>query len=206
MTDFFDLVPQQRACRKFIDKTIDDETIEKLLNTAIRAPSAENSQPWEFIVVRDKNIKQAIGQLMREAWENGARQWSEKRLDEALLKDVHDGMQGGIIDAPVLIIVCGNTEKCMQNTLAASIYPAIQNLLLAATALGLGSTLTTIATHYQNELREILKIPDCVQAMAVIPVGYSAKKMGLSRRKGIATCTHKDLYGIPWSTVIHPHV
>jgi len=195
---FFELVKQQRAHRQFLDKPVDDATIERLLNAAVRAPNAENKQPWEFIVVRDALLRRKIGELMTRAWEGGAKHWSEKRLPEKLLADVDAGMHGGVAAAPVLIVVCGNTQRGMETTLPASVFPAVQNLLLAATALELGSALTAIATHYEDEMRRLLHLPTYLRVMAVIPVGYPAKKLGLSRREPVASRTHRDVFGSPW--------
>lgn len=194
-TNFFELVKRQRAHRQFLDKPVDDGIINQLLNAAIRAPSAENSQPWEFIVLRDAAIRAKLGEIMRSAWEGGARAWSEKRLSDHLLQDVDQGMQGGIAGAPVLIVVCGNLDKALENTIAASIFPAVQNLLLAATALGLGSALTTLATHRDAELRSLLALPASVKPMAVIPLGYPAKTLGLSKRKPLAESVHREQFG-----------
>jgi nitroreductase len=149
-------------------------------------------------VVRDEKIRAALGELMRRAWEGGAKQWSQSRLNEKMLADVDAGMHGGVASAPVLLVVCGNTQRGMEVTLGASIFPAVQNLLLAATALQLGSALTTIATHYQKELQELLKLPAHVNAMAVIPVGYPARVLGKSKRNPLSTCTHSNEFGEAW--------
>lgn len=192
--DFFELVKHQRAHRQFLDQPVDDALIEQILNAAIRAPSAENNQPWEFVVVRDGALRAQLGDLMRRAWEGGARQWSATRLPEKMLADVEQGMQGGIARAPVLIVVCGNSQKALETTLAASIYPAVQNLLLAATALGLGSALTTLATHSESELRKLLNMPAHIKAMALIPIGYPQKTLGISKRHPLAECVHRDRF------------
>lgn len=193
--NFFELVKHQRAHRQFLDKPVDESLIEQILAAAIRAPSAENSQPWEFVVVRDAAMRAQLGEIMRTAWEGGARAWSAKRLSENLLQDVEQGMQGGIASAPVLIVVCGNLDKALESTIAASVYPAVQNLLLAATALGLGSALTTLATHREAELRQLLALPASVKPMALIPVGYPAKTLGISKRKPLADCVHHERFG-----------
>jgi len=192
--DFFELVKHQRAHRQFLDKPVDDAIIEQLISAAVRAPSAENRQPWEFVVVRDKNLRLKIGELMLRAWEGGAKQWSTKRLPQKLLADVDQGMQGGIASAPVLIVVCGNSHKGTEATLGASIYPAVQNLLLAATALELGSALTTLATHYEKKMQQLLHLPTHVRAMAVIPIGYPAKVLGVSKHHPIQQCMHRDRF------------
>src|SRR5438309_6258396 len=144
MPEFFDVVRRQRACRSFSDEPVSDDVIEQALAAATFAPSAENRQPWVFVVVRDSGRRSAIGELTRRAWRGGGRRWSEARLTPGLLADVHQGAEGGISAAPVLIVVCAEVDAVDEVTVAASIFPAVQNLLLAANALGLGSALTTL--------------------------------------------------------------
>src|SRR5439155_15770733 len=100
-------------------------------------------------------------------WEAGARAHEEKHLDARILADVDKGTAEGFARAPVVVVVCGNAEHAFESTLPSSVYPATQNLLLAATALGLGSALTTLATAMAKELAEALRLPDNVKPMAV---------------------------------------
>jgi nitroreductase len=79
-----------------------------------------------------------------------------------------------------------------------SIFPALQNLLLAAGAVGLGSALTTIATAFADELREAVGLPPEVVPVAVVPLGVPAKPLGPSRREPFVDHTHRDRYGTPW--------
>ena len=83
-------------------------------------------------------------------------------------------------------------------TFASSIFPAVQNLMLAAAALGLGSALTTIAVGHADELREIVGFPDTILPMAVVPIGHPADPLGPPRRKHFSTHTHRDHYGRHW--------
>jgi nitroreductase len=98
----------------------------------------------------------------------------------------------------VLVVVCGDTSFCLEPVLEASVYPAVQNLLLAAHALGLGSALTTLATGFDAELRELLDLPDHVRALAVVPLGHPARTLGPPRREPVAGKTHRDRFGTPW--------
>jgi nitroreductase len=98
----------------------------------------------------------------------------------------------------VLVVVCGSTERAFASTLAASVFPATQNLLLAAAALGLGSAMTTLAVHRRSELRALLELPEAVEPMAVIPLGWPAKPLGPPRREPAASKTHREVFGAPW--------
>jgi len=196
--DFFDVVGRQRACREFAETPITDDELGPLLDAATRAPSAENRQPWEFVVVRDPQTRAAIGNLTRKAWEEHGRAFSESRLTPKLLADVDKGATGGIAAAPVHIVVCADIGRGLEVTIGSSIFPAVQNLLLAATAAGLGSALTTITTTYRAELSGLLDLPGHVVPVAVIPIGRPARPLGPPRREPFAQHTHRERYGSAW--------
>jgi nitroreductase len=195
---FFELVRSQRACRSFTDDAVPDELVERVLEAATFAPSAENRQPWVFVVVRDPAIRDRIGELTRAAWEAGGRAFAERRLDASLLADVDRGATGGISAAPVLVVVGADLERGLEATVASSIFPAVQNLLLAAGALGLGSALTTLTTAHAGELRALLVLPDHVQPVAVVPLGHPAKPLGPPRREPVSEHAHRDRFGQRW--------
>jgi nitroreductase len=195
---FFDTVLRQRACRQFDDRPVDDDLIEQCLRAATHAPSAENLQPWVFVVVRDPGLRAEIGALTRLAWRQGGRQHSEGRLPETLLREVDRGAEGGIGAAPLIVVVCGDTGIGLESTLASSVYPATQNLLLSATALGLGSAMTTLATLFTDELRVLLELPSSVRPMAVVPIGWPVRPPGPPKRLPLDQRAHRDRYGQPW--------
>ena len=195
---FFEVVLGQRACRAFADRPVGDDLVERCLEAATHAPSAENLQPWEFVVVRDPDLRAAIGELTRQAWQGGGRRHSEGRLAPALLEEVHRGAEGGIAEAPVLVVVGGNAAVALESTLAASVYPAVQNLLLAAAALGLGSAMTTLATLFADRLGQLLALPETVRPMAVVPLGWPAAPLGPPRRLPVSERAHRDRFGVPW--------
>ena len=183
MSEFFDLIRRQRACRSFSDDAVDDETVERLLEAATFAPSAENSQPWIFVVVRDGELRGALGELMAKAW-RAARAYTQARLDDRLFAEVDAGLGSGTIAAaPVLVVVGVDLDLVHPNAVGSSAFPAVQNLLLAATALGLGSALTTIATTHAAELRALVDQPPNFEPVAVIPIGHPATPLGPSRRR-----------------------
>jgi nitroreductase len=182
----------------FQDEPVDDDTVERVLEAATFAPSAENRQPWVFVVVRDADKRSAIGALTRQAWDGGGRAHSEGRLSPALLADVETGARGGVAGAPVLVVVCGDTRLGDRRVLEASVFPAIQNLLLAATALGLGSSLTTLPLVFGDQLTSMIGLPDEVLPMAVIPLGWPARPLSPPRRLPVSEKTHRDTFGTPW--------
>jgi nitroreductase len=195
---FFEVVLGQRACRSFADRPLGDHLVERCLEAATHAPSAENLQPWEFVVVRDDTLRAAIGELTRQAWQGGGRTHSEGRLTPALLDEVHHGAEGGIASSPVIVVVGGNSSVALEATLASSVFPAVQNLLLAATALGLGSAMTTLATLFADQLRDLLSLPASVRPMAVVPLGWPRSPLGPPRRLPVRERAHRDRFGSPW--------
>ncbi|HLG93143.1 MAG TPA: nitroreductase family protein [Acidimicrobiales bacterium] len=198
MAELLEVIAHQRACRRFSDRPVGDELVEQVLRAATFAPSAENSQPWAFVVVREQHRRAAIVELMRQAWEAGGRQHSAGRLDPRLLADVEEAVSGGLAGAPVLVVVCGDASRGLEVTLASSVYPATQNLLLAATGLGLGSAMTTLATASPRPLADLLGLPDHVKPMAVVPLGWPARPLGPPRRRPVRECAHRERYGAGW--------
>jgi nitroreductase len=195
---FFDVVLRQRACRAFADTPVPDDDIERMLTAATHAPSAENTQPWVFVVVRDAARRAQLADVTRRLWAGGARAYVEDRLAPSLLADVDGGVERGFGGAPVIVLVAADeTRGVHPRAVGSSIFPAVQNLLLAANALGYGSALTTL-TAAADELRALFDLPVTVTPMAIVPIGRPARPLGRPRRRAAAESTHRDRYGQPW--------
>ncbi len=198
MPDFFDVVHTQRAARTFLPDDVDDATVARVLTAATHAPSAENSQPFVFVVVRDPHVRTAIGELTARLWQGGARDLEAERLSPAFLRDVDRGAMGGVAAAPVLVVVCGDTRLTYPQSMGASVFPAVQNLLLAAHALGLGSTLTTLPVVAGDELSGLLHLPAEVIPVAVVPLGHVPEPLGPPKRQPLSEKAHLNRYGTPF--------
>jgi nitroreductase len=199
VSDLFDVVHAQRACRRFASTPLPDDVVGRVLDAATFAPSAENRQPWLFVVVRDDATRARIHDLTARAWEQGGRDYAVRRLEADLLADVDHGIAGGgYRAAPVLVVVAADLTRAHPATVPASIFPAVQNLCLAAQALGVGSALTTLTTTLSDELAAIVELPDTVLAQAVVPLGYPARRLGPPRREPFASHTFRDRYGVAW--------
>jgi nitroreductase len=192
---FFDVVVRQRACRHFAPDPVPDVDVATMLDAAVHAPSAENAQPWVFVVVRDAGQRQRIAELTRRLWDGGASQHSRARLAADLFTEVDGSVRAGFGGAPVLVVVAGDgRDSTTRRMLPASIFPAVQNLLLAANALGYGSALMTLATVAAAELRELVGLVDGIEPMAIVPIGRPARALGPPRRTSAGDKTHIDRY------------
>jgi nitroreductase len=185
-----------------------------VLAAATRAPSARGAEPWCFIVVRDPALRRTIGAHYRRAWEAGEQFTTATDAD----RDVKDrphyarmmaaarGLAVSFDEAPVLIVCCLDHAQLgpiagpggeLRSPIAAyaSIFPAVQNLLLAARALGLGTTLTTLHRGFDDALRPLLDIPASVEVVAIVPLGYPRDRFGPTRRKPVEDVTFIDRWG-----------
>jgi nitroreductase len=192
---FFDVVLRQRACREFASDPVSDDHVAQMIEAAVHAPSAENAQPWVFVVVRDADRRQRIADLTRRLWDGGAGEHSRPRLAAGLFVEVDGAIRSGFGGAPILVVVAGDgRDPTTRATLGASVYPAVQNLLLAADALGYGSALMTLATVASAELRGIVELPEGLEPMAVVPIGRPSRPLGPPRRLPAVDRTFVDRY------------
>lgn len=203
--DFFEAVSTQRAIRRLKPDPIPDDVIRRLLETAIRAPSGGNRQGWSFVVVKDAALRARIGALYRQCFDeilklpyykDAAAAPPDSPAAKVVASSRHLAEHLG--EAPVLIVACLDVEGVSPGiTMGASIYPAVQNLLLAARALGIGSTLTTIHRFRDPELKALLEIPPAIETAALIPLGYPLGKFGRAPRKPVENVTYEDRWGQP---------
>jgi nitroreductase len=197
--DFFEVAHSQRAMRRLHPDAVSDEDLWTILEAAIMAPSGGNRQPWNFIVVRDAEKKAKIAAWYLEAWGKayGPQQQALQATD-ALKRTFSsaDHLANHLAEAPVLIIATIKKEMfAIGPTLGASVYPAVQNLMLAARALGLGTTLTTLHKLHEDDVKKLLGIPDDVETMALIPVGKPKGKFGRPERLPVEKVVFWDSWG-----------
>jgi nitroreductase len=190
---------RQRACRRFTDELVDERDLTRMLEAATHAPSAENRQPWVFVVARDPATRRAIAALTLEVWRAGGRRHASETLPPGLFDAVDRFMEEGYGGAPVLVVVAGDgRDGSSRALLASSVLPAAQNLLLAAAALGYGSSLTTLAAQAPDALRALVGLPEGVHPFAVVPVGRPAVPLGTPRRRPVHEVAHADRFGTPF--------
>ena len=201
--DLVEAMTTQRAIRRLKPDPVDDETILRLLDLAIKAPTGSNKQGWEWIVVRDRRIKKRLGRRLRTAWRLYGSAGRRVKRDEPKMLRLLDAVQWQVDhfdEAPVLVIPCLHGASfpypwIYRSSRYGSIYPAIQNLLLAARAEGLGAALTTLPLWNQIAARSILRLPLSVEPVAVIPIGWPIGRYGPTTRRPIREIAHLDRYG-----------
>ena len=189
MPDVFEIIDSQRAAWRFKPDAVSDEVIRTVLRAATRAPSGGNAQPWRFVVVRDAALRRQIGALYLRAW-NVYRSATERLFGSALpsqaqsMLNAAEALAHNFHAVPVHIVVGlqlpppGFALRDAQGVALdagnpySSVYPAVQNLMLAAAGLGLATRLITLHRICEGELKVLLDIPDGVETAALIPLGY----------------------------------
>ncbi|MDE3095243.1 MAG: nitroreductase family protein [Chloroflexota bacterium] len=196
--DFFDVVRTQRAMRRLKPDPVSDDDLWTILDAAIHAPSGGNAQGWNFIVVRDEAAKRTIGAWYLDGWNKVYGRNREAMLaNEAMARTFRsaDYLANHLAEVPVLIIATQRGNRGADLSAGASIYPAVQNLMLAARALGLGTTLTTLHRLHEQDVKELLGIPADVDTMALIPVGHPRGSFGEPARLPPEKVTYWDRWG-----------
>ena len=205
-----------RAVRRLRPDPIDDDVLERVLQAAAWAPTGGNVQPWRVIVVRDAERKQQLGALYDARWQaysashrdqlEGLAPAMRERQEKMLRAGDHLGAHFG--ESPAVFVFCFNPKNmaitdAKQGRISvvggASIYTAVQNLLLACRAEGLGCVLTTLLCECEDEVREILEIPAPWGTAAAVPVGWPVLKgHGPISRRPISKLAFADRFGEPF--------
>lgn len=195
----FEAIDTQRGLRQFKPDPVPDEMITRLLQAAIKAPSGGVRQGWSFIVIRDEETRRKIGDLYRTGSRFDIRDdmTQQQRRVYRRAQRLEDHME----DVPVFILACieGGSGGPVSG---ASIYPAVQNILLAARGLGLASVLTTRQSRFESEIKEILGIPENVTTAAILPIGFPAEgvRYGPTRRRPLEEVAFDGHWGNSWKT------
>ncbi|MFT4570059.1 MAG: nitroreductase [Hyphomicrobiaceae bacterium] len=193
--DFLELIHTTGAVRRLRPDPVPRELIERLLAAAICAPSPGNSQGWDFVVVQAPEQRRPLAQAMRDAVTPllppvGA---DVPRRHKRMIEGAHH-LLAHLEDVPLWIFVCGRpvypASAPAQEWIAPAVYPAAQNLVLAARALGLGSVFTTYHKPCEEKVRELLDLPEDVEIAVSIPLGYPDEPFRRVWRKPLANFVH----------------
>ena len=195
--DLCDAIDTQRGIRQFKPAPVPDKMITRLLQAAIKEPSGGARQDWSFIVIRDTETRRKIGELYRsgEKFDIRPDMTAQQRRIYRVAQDLEDHMD----DVPVFILACIQTAPGAA-ILGASIYPAVQNILLAARGLGLGSVITTRQMRCDPEIKQLLGIPDDVATAALLLIGFPAEGLhyGPTRRRPLPEVAFDGRWGESW--------
>jgi nitroreductase len=221
----FEAIYSARAMRRLKPDPVPDELMTRVLDAAIRAPSGGNAQNWIFIVVRDEVQRRRLGAVYRKASDEVAEIYAARGRPAHLTEAQYQRLMSGgsylwdhIGEAPVLLVPCLRKRdmpprEALPDAVAArydahlvhqerirgsSIYPAVQNIILACRGLGLGTLITTNHILYEDEARVILGLPDDIYTFALMPVGYPLGKYGPLARRPVSEVAFADRWGTSW--------
>jgi len=226
----FEAMYSARALRRFKPDPVPDEIIARILDAAIRAPSGNSEQHWAFVVVKDPERRHRVAEIYRKA-AYGIRPLLEKLYEQPqagratpdrslrILANSVVHLHENMHVPPILLVAClkpiapyweginvsGEVlegMKTMDRFAGASIYPAVQNIILACRAFGLGTVLTTLHAIFEDEVKAVLQIPGDVQTWALMPIGYPVDRFGPVKRKPINEVAFEDCWGNPWPITI----
>jgi nitroreductase len=207
---FFEVLESTRAMRRLKPDQVPDALIQRILEAGVCAANASNSQQWRFLVVKDEWIKRDVQILYQRAFDQFvAPHYLSGDPPPGVTRERYMRQYAAVAyltehfhEAPVWIVPClehGAAEPT--RAAGASIYPAVQNMLLAARALGLGATLTTRHLMYEQECEAALGLPHGVHSYAIVPIGLPMGRFGPVVRRPLKEVVYSDRWGNPYSTI-----
>lgn len=227
----FEAMYTARSLRHFKPDPVPQELITRVLDAAIRASSGGNTQHWTFVVVRDAETRRQLAAIYRKASDHASAVYAarpkpdhltDRQYAQFLANSGH--LWDHLADAPVIVVPCLARRELperaslpadvqaryadylanLQRISGSSIYPAIQNIILACRGLELGTVITTNHLLYEDEVKAVLGIPDNVATYALMPIGYPTRKYGPLTRKPVSDVTCADRWGSPWPGAAGP--
>jgi nitroreductase len=193
----------QRAIRRLRPDPVDDALVRRLIELALKAPTGSNAQNWEFIVVRDRAVKARLARLNRGMFRLYGGVGRRMMRDDPKMLRTLDAVQwqaDHFEEIPVVVVACLRGARVpfpaiLATSYYGSIYPSVQNLLLAARAAGLGAALITLPLWNLFAARRALGCPWSVTPCAVIPLGWPVGRYGPTTRRSVEEVTSIDRYG-----------
>jgi nitroreductase len=209
--NLFETIFSLRAMRRLKPDPVPDGLIEQILRAGQAAPNATNAQAWGVLVVTARAVKEQVQVLYQRAYDEIIGLSYAERLAQMAPGPDRDKLARQVVatehlnrcfhEAPVWLVPCLKVGSQGASPMSgASIYPAVQNMLLAARALGLGSTLTTRHMVYGAEVDAIFGLPDGVKSFAILPIGYPEGRFGPVSRGPLDGFAHRDAWGRPFAS------
>jgi nitroreductase len=213
--DLFEALATTRAIRRYLPEPIPDADLATILWYATRAPSGSNRQPFRFVVLRDSTVarraKVLLGDAARAAWaskrsRDGYESGTGASADspKARMARTMDHFVDHFDDTPVVILACLVRYRDPTPTEGASVYPAVQNLLLAARGLGYGGAISMWHAACERELRELLDLPPAAAIAATLTLGRPAGHHGPVRRRPLGELVFEDRWDASPSWAVDP--
>lgn len=203
--DIWTVMETASAVRRYREDPVDDDTLERCLRAASWAPSGANQQPWRFVVLRSEQVRAVVTAAAHRSWEELQRFYGvsapgdgEDDPRSRVLRSMAEHMRTGGA-APGLVLFCVRPQAgASELQQGGSIFPAVQNFLLAARAQGLGAAITLWHSSCEDQLRSLVGIPDDWMMAALVTVGWPAGRHHSVRRKPLSEVAVVDTWGQPW--------
>jgi nitroreductase len=221
----FEAIYTARSIRRLKPDPVPEELITKILDAATRASSGGNAQGWAFVVVRQPDLRRQLGVIYRKASDIAEAMYAARGRPPHLTEQQFARLMASgkylwdhIGEAPVLLLPCSHrpvlpAREALPHDVAASwdeevayaerirgasVYPAVQNIILACRGLGLGTVITTNHIRREDEVKALLGIPEDVSTWALMPVGWPIDKFGPLTRRPLKEVVHSDRWGAAW--------
>ncbi|MGE0821420.1 MAG: nitroreductase family protein [Candidatus Binatia bacterium] len=201
----FDIIYSMRAMRRLKPDPIPEDILKKIVDAGIHAPSGGNLQDWAFILVRDPELKRFIHDQYHGMWQKLATGRSRPtNIPPAQMRmyQAAGHLAEHLPEVPVILLACARKDyppfknagydRASVATVHGSIYPAVQNIMLACRALGIGTVITTIHCCFEEDLKQKLGIPAEMEVSALLPLGYPQGNFGPTKRQPVETVIHWD--------------
>ncbi len=216
MADLYEAMSTLRAVRKLRTDPIPDDVLERVLQAACWAPTGGNTQPWRVVVATDPDIKAGLQAIYAPEWAKYSAGFMkmmaglppEQLAPWQRVAAAGDHLAEHLHEAPAILVFCANpammaiTDAKLDRVSVVgggSIYPAVQNAMLACVAEGLGCTLTTLHCLREGDVKTLLGIPDSWATAALVPIGYPVGAgHGPITRQPPAQLAYRNTFGTPW--------
>ena len=221
--DLFEALNTSRSLRRLKPDPIPDDIIRQVIEAGTKAPSGSNQQNWRFLAVTDPEKRAALAELYRKGadivglrnyGDEGAPGGGGDRRAQRLIANSVKYLIDHIQDPPLLLLLCAvplpapepppgyqppaNVLKFMERSEPAGILLAVQNIMLACRAFGLATCPTTLHLVHEDEVKDLLGIPEEAKTFMMLPIGYPNDKIGPVRRYPVEDVTFRDTWGISW--------
>lgn len=200
--DLDDALMTTRSMRRLTAEPVSDDDVWVCLRAAVQAPSGGNIQPYQFLVVTEPDLRAGLAAIYLRAWERYSAVIKEAVDARNLAASDHLARTLGDVPVHVLVlvprismVVADDQGEMDVGPVYASVYPAVQNFILAARGRGLGTVLTTVYRVYEDEVRTLLDIPDRYEVAALLPLGHPTGRWGVAPRRPAESLTSWNRFG-----------